>query len=323
MSAKKTSKFNRKIFLWSAVVLLVLAGITAGMWFYVFDHYIHPGRMDLEGDPSDFGLEFQNHSFTTFDGLKLNAWLVLPPEPVRQDQMPLVVAVHGYGTNRWDIMERVASFARKGYLVFTYDQRASGTSEGDAVTGGAFETADLKQAIDTALALPEASRDNLIVYGFSMGAAVAIMHSSEDTRVKAVVADSPFMGMWEITGKLLGENMLPEWPFQDLINLSFKNTFQVDMKNVSAAKMVQNLSPRPLLLITGTADATVPTWHVEEIFSAAGENKEIYRNPGKDHEDNGTALIFDTVIHPFLEKHLGPPFDLAAEFRMRQLQENQ
>lgn len=322
MQAVKSNRLSRKILFWAGMVVVLLAAFVGGMWYYVFDHYVHPQRMELEGDPSDFGLEFDNYSFKTFDGLTLNAWLILPPEPFRQEKMPLVVTVHGYGTNRWDIMERNASFARKGYLVFTYDQRACGSSDGNAVTGGAYETADLKAAIDKALSLEEASPKNLIVYGFSMGAAVAIMHSSEDPRVCAVIADSPFMGMWEISGEILTDNMLPQWPFQDLLNISFQNSFQFDMKNVSAFNMVKNLSPVPLLLLTGTSDETVPTSHVEKIFEAAGENKMILRSPGLGHRDNGSASIFENTIHPFLVKHLGPPFDLAAEFRQRQL-ENQ
>lgn len=245
MSAQTVSRNRKKIFILTGIIISVIAAFVGGMWFYVFDHYIHPERMELEGDPSDYGLEFSDHSFKTFDDLTLNGWLILPPEGFRQEAMPLVVTVHGYGTNRWDIMERNASFARKGYLVFTYDQRACGASEGADVTGGAYETADLKSAIDFALTIPGASQETLIVYGFSMGAAVSIMHTSDDPRVDALIADSPFQGMWEISGKLLAENMLPEWPFLDLLNLAFQNSFQIDMKKVSALKMVHKVSPRP------------------------------------------------------------------------------
>jgi cephalosporin-C deacetylase-like acetyl esterase len=308
MSAAKRKSFIRRIIFWLfTITIFGIFVVVAGTWAYLFDHYVHPPRLPLEGTPADAGLEFRDVAFETEEGFVLSGWIVLPPEPLRQEKMPSIIAVHGYGTNRWDIGERIAHFANAGYLVLTYDQRDCGESEGDAVTGGSLEVHDLRRAIDLILRQADTDSSRVTLYGFSMGAVVAIHAADEDERVNGVIADSPYSSMKAITRKILDDRSIPHWPFIDLFAFSYESSFKVSMDEIDTVRAVKGISPRPLLLLAGDSDDSVPPDHAHKIFAAAREPKKMSFFEGNGHEDNGTAKIFAETILPFLEEHFGPP----------------
>lgn len=291
------------------MLILILIGGAAvfviGVWFFLFDAYIHPVRMMNEGSPRDYGLDYRDLVFTTTEGLVLKAWLILPPRDLRTQRMPAIIALHGYSTNRWDIIERTALLARAGFLVISYDQRASGESEGTAVTGGPLEIGDVRAVIDQAVKLPDVDADRIGVYGFSMGATVAIIAAAEDARIDAVVADSPYAGLRDITAKVLRDRALPEWPFVDLMDLSFQWSFGVRMETCDAASAAAKIAPRPLLILAGEQDTVVPHDHPQRIFSAAREPRRLVVNPAGGHFDNGSPALFGSTIVPFFREMLG------------------
>lgn len=308
MSARKRKSLGKRFIRWLILVAFISAFVlVVGVWFTLFDKYIHPGRMANEGTPADLGLEYESISFATEDGLTLQAWLLMPPAEKRRETMPTVVAVHGYGTCRWDILERCASFARAGYMVFVYDQRGCGDSEGDYSSGGVKEWRDCLLAIQQALHRPEADEKRLVLYGFSMGSVVAILAGASDKRVDAIIADSPYTGMREISAKILADNGVPAWPFVDLMNLSFQWSFGAPMDEVDTIETAPSVAPRPLLILVGDADTTVPPEHPQRVFAAASEPKKLVVMPGHGHHDNGSAQMFERHILPFLVEHLGPP----------------
>lgn len=306
MTTKKKS-FRKRLRNWIFfIVIFAVTGYVLATWFIIFDTYVHPKRMTNDGTPSDFGLDYSELNFKTADGLTLKGWLILPPEHKRQEKMPTVITVHGYSTCRWDILKRSVTFARAGYMVYTYDHRACGDSEGDTSTGGIYEVDDLLLAIGMILKEPATDTDRLALYGFSMGAVSSIIAAAKEERVKLVVADSPYANLREITEVVLRNESIPIWPFTDLIDLSFSMSFKAHLSDVDAEKVVASLSPRPLLILAGHDDTTVPYSHARRIIDAAGPPKKLISFPGHDHHDNGSPEIIDGQVIPFLEEHLGP-----------------
>jgi uncharacterized protein len=308
MTARRRKSLIKRLFFW-VILLALLAGIVfvVGTWFYLFDHYIHPDRMEVDRTPADVGLEFTNVVIRTHDGYDLAGWFILPPPELRSPSMPVIVAAHGYGTNRSDILERLELFARAGYMVLAYDQRACGDSGGPKSSGGALETRDMLAAIDIALTEHTADRDRLALYGFSMGGVVAIRAAAQHSGVKAVVADGPYAGITDIMNKILSERSLPGWLFVPLFSFSYEQEFDMRPSDVDTVKAAAELKGVPLLLLAGASDHTVPLEHIQRIYEAAPRPKELKIIPDADHRDNGTREIFDTIILPFLEKYLGPP----------------
>ena len=57
----------------------------------------------------------------------------------------------------------------------------------------------------------------------------------------------------------------------------------VDPDNVRPLAHVSEISPRPLLLVAGTADNDTPLPVMERLFAAAGEPKQLWVVPGAGH----------------------------------------
>jgi dienelactone hydrolase len=243
---------RRTLFPGVGVVLgLLIAELTLRtVWLAWKD--LHPPRVRLtvaERDRARAVLSgMEEVSLQTADGITLAAWFV--PGPKRT----AVVFVHGLGGNRAQLLPEATLLVRHGHGVLLFDSRASGESGGTAATWGDAERLDVKAALDFVSARPDVDRSSIGIYGFSVGATPAVLVAAEDARVRAVA---------------LG----PTWPslraelsdkFRALSGHSSALAtfiFRLDGANVDALAPEQALtkvSPRPLLLISGSEDPDTP-----------------------------------------------------------------
>ncbi|TDA70375.1 MAG: alpha/beta hydrolase [Clostridia bacterium] len=63
-----------------------------------------------------------------------------------------------------------------------------------------------------------------------------------------------------------------------------KEEFFTDLQQHDLLKAASRISPRPLLVIHGTADDVVPIQDAIDLGAAAGEPKELLLLPGADHQ---------------------------------------
>jgi fermentation-respiration switch protein FrsA (DUF1100 family) len=84
--------------------------------------------------------------------------------------------------------------------------------------------------------------------------------------------------------------------------------------------VVGRISPRPLLLIHGEEDETVPVRHAQLLFDAAGDPKQLWRLPGVGHVGAYFADRPEYVrrVTAFFSDALGgAPYPRAAPARAR------
>jgi dipeptidyl aminopeptidase/acylaminoacyl peptidase len=289
----------------AAAILLYALWLALGRYF--FRSYARPARMPLANTPADFGCDYRNLEIKTADGLTLKAWLIFPPSQAASGRLPVVITTHGYGTNRSDIIERSIAVARAGFLVLTFDWRCCGESEGNICTGGLREKEDLRAALDALPKLPEADPERVAVYGFSMGAVLAILIAAEDSRIKAVVADSPYSSMREQARHIIRSLFLPPALFLKSAEKAFKRKFGGEMAEIDALVAAPRIAPRPLLILGGERDRVVPPSHPLAIYEAADEPKKVITNPNGGHFDNATPETLNGTIIPFLKSALAVP----------------
>ena len=287
--------------------LLLLLAVAAVLWFiwwwlgaFFFRLYTRPPRVPIRTTPAHYGLRYLNVSFESEDGIPLQGWLVFPPDYREGERRAGVLVTHGYGANRSDIIERSVAVAMAGFVVLTFDWRCCGESGGMVSTGGLAEQLDMRAAVDFFLSRPEVDPSGIAVYGFSMGAVSAIIVAAEDPRIKAVVADSPYAGMWEVTKHILRRQFMHPSLFIHRADRVFRQKFGAGMRDVDAASAVAGLSPRPLLILCGERDRIIPSWHSRKVFEAAGEPKKIISNKHGGHFDNASDQLLREEIIPFL-----------------------
>lgn len=116
-------------------------------------------------------------------------------------QLPTVIYLHGNSSCRLGALEVLETLLLSGATVFALDTSGSGISGGEYVTLGHNEKDDLSVAIDHLRASGDVSTIGL--WGRSMGAATALLHSHRDPSIAALVLDSAFADLKQLALELV------------------------------------------------------------------------------------------------------------------------
>ncbi|MGZ4664038.1 MAG: alpha/beta hydrolase [Frankiaceae bacterium] len=263
----------------SGVILAAAASLALLTWVSS-NRAIHPGTEEYPWSLRDYPeLRPQEVNVPSSTGVNIAGRFF----PGRRPET--VVLSHGYGGSQDEMLPVAAFLHSAGLNVFTYDLRGSGRSQG-TVTFGTLEQKDLISMVDYLQRRPEVDKDRIGAFGFSMGAAVTLLAAAEDTRIKAVVSDSAWSDVHHWLRPSLGQVLThPIAPFSTLsIKLTEWRT-GADLGSLRPVDQVARVGPRPLLLIHGTSDATVPPADSDELFAAAREPKELWQQDGAGHGD--------------------------------------
>ncbi len=122
---------------------------------------------------------------------------------------PTVIICHGYRTPRARMRPVALLEYTQGYNVLAFDFRGHGDSGAAATTGGMAEVHDLRAAVDLAASQPETLSGRIILHGFSMGAATALLLPPHP-EVAAIIADSPYARLDEILRTLVAWQLIAE-----------------------------------------------------------------------------------------------------------------
>lgn len=184
-----------------------------------------------------------------------------------------VVLVHGYSANQDEMLPVAAALHSAGFGIFTYDARGCGRS-GGAVTFGAREQDDLIAVVDHLAVRAGVDPSRIGVLGFSMGAATAILAAARDRRIAAIVADSAWSDArsW-LRPSLRSFLVHPRERFSPASLKLVELRARIDLDLLRPVDVVGRISPRPLLLLHGSADSVVLPEDSERLLAAAGEPK--------------------------------------------------
>jgi fermentation-respiration switch protein FrsA (DUF1100 family) len=211
-------------------------------------------------------------SLRAADGVGLHAWFL----PAQGKARATVLYLHGNAENISTHFVNVAWMPAAGFNVLALDYRGYGASEGEPSVGGA--QLDIDAAMQALLARDDVDASRIIVFGQSLGAALAIhyvAHSAYRDHVRAVIADSAFADYRLIARETLARFILT-WPFQWLPWLTVDNTY-------APRDSVAGLAPVALLLIHGEQDGIIGTRYAQMLFEAARQPKELWLVPETGH----------------------------------------
>ena len=250
--------------------------VAATVVFYAGWRWVRPGREPAPPDPA--GAHAEHVYFSSLDGTRLHG-LYLPG----RDDYPTVLLCHGYAKSLaepWDIGLRLN---RAGYNTFFLEFRACGQSGGRYTTMGYKETWDLLAAVRYIKVAY--GRKPIGVLSISMGAAVAIMAAARSPELAAVVADSPYADLQGVLRHKVSDFVILPWlvPLGWLSIRLGQRLAGFQAAQVRPIDYVQDIAPRPLLLIYGQRDRFIPAEQAQQLFRRAGEPKEIWLAPDSDH----------------------------------------
>ncbi len=270
-------------------LVVVFCGLS-GYGVYVGWSLTHLPRMKLPTTPSFWGMPYrQVRFFSAVDHLKLRGWFIPAGEPTSLT----VVFSHGYGSNRADIGVPGLLMMRAVHLwganILTFDYRAEGRSPGSLVSVGEFEVRDLLGAVQ-AVRSTYAPRSKVAIVGYSMGATIALMAGEADPHVAAVVADSPFAALVPYLQRSLPVwTSLPAFPFDWIILTLTPPLTGVNPATVDPLAHLRALGGRPVLLIAGKKDKTVPDANAKLLYKTlrrTDPNAQLWLVPGAHHVES-------------------------------------
>jgi uncharacterized protein len=104
---------------------------------------------------------------------------------------PTIVLCHGYGSSRGELLTIVSALQDHQYNVFVFDFAGHGANAG-ITTLGYREVDELRAAIDIIAARNDVDPARFGVWGYNLGAYVALREAEGDKRVRALVLDSVY-----------------------------------------------------------------------------------------------------------------------------------
>jgi len=222
--------------------------------------------------PKQLGLAYEDVYFQAGDGTLLHAWHL----PAESKALGTILFLHGNAENISTHIMSVRWLPARGFNVFLLDYRGYGTSGGAASLSGVQE--DMDAALQTLLARKDVDPDRVVVFGQSLGGAIAIYnvaHSPYRQHIRALVVESAFASYRQIAREKLAGFWLT-WPLQWPLSWTVSDEY-------SPSAAVAGVSPIPLLIIHGDRDLIVPPPHGQRLYDLAREPKQIWIVPGAGH----------------------------------------
>lgn len=279
--------------------------MTAGIFFPTFLTMAATHRVKLKDgqDPqSIFSSSFEPVRFPTADGLTLDGWFI-PEAGARRT----IVICHGAGANKGNFIWFLAPLINHGYNFLFFDFRAHGASDGRITTYGIREKADVIAAVDWLKRERPAQSDVVVGLGSSLGSMALALAAADDSRIDAVVLDSPFTSPRDLLRN--GARRVPvigplvtDW----LLALASLQT-GTNFFGASAERAVASLHGRPVFVVHGDEDIGMPASHSQRLYDAAPGPKALWFGPGPHSNIITTAPEeYAKRLFAFLDEHLGP-----------------
>jgi len=245
---------------------------------------------------------FKDFVVLEVDGIAIVGQLYLPGN---KTQYPVVCLCHGVpsgnppdpGDGGYPLLAE--KICRDGFAVLIFNFRGTGDSSGNFDILG--WTRDLQTAIDYLWSLADIDKSHLSLVGFSAGAAVSVYVASRDKRVSGVAAcacPADFSFFTEanepqsVIDRFRKIGAIQDADFPPSVEEWFDH-----FRMVTPVNHVAGITPRPLLLVHGSEDETVPISHARRLYEKAGESKELVIIDGAGHrlrqDDRATGAVMD------------------------------
>ena len=187
---------------------------------------------------------------TTEDGIRLHAWFVAADAP-----RGTLLFSHGNAGNISHRLDSISLFHSLGLDILIFDYRGFGESEGKPSEKGTY--LDVKAAWDYLLEERMISPEEIIIFGRSLGAAIAVDLASQHPSA-GVILESAFTSVPDMAASL--------YPWLPVRLLSRYRYNSLDM----IARITS-----PLLVVHSREDDIIPFAHGEKLFAHANEPKQF------------------------------------------------
>jgi dipeptidyl aminopeptidase/acylaminoacyl peptidase len=250
--------------------------------------------------------------YTSSDGLRVQGWIIRPPDFDPARQYPLMLVIHGGPHSMYSVAFNFGwqEHAANGYVVLYTNPRGStgyGSAFGNAIKNAypGMDYDDLMAGVDAALAQGYVDASNMFVYGCSGGGVLTSWIVGQTDRFAAASANCPVTNWLSFVGTTDGASWyrnFEKFPWED----------PSEHLRRSPLMYVGNVKT-PTMLMTGINDLRTPMGQTEEYYQAL----KVLRVPTAmvrfNDEAHGTSskpsnfLRTQLYLRDWFEKHARTP----------------
>eukprot|EP00929_Paragymnodinium_shiwhaense_P051882 TRINITY_DN26041_c0_g1_i1.p1 TRINITY_DN26041_c0_g1~~TRINITY_DN26041_c0_g1_i1.p1 ORF type:complete len:547 (+),score=105.95 TRINITY_DN26041_c0_g1_i1:96-1736(+) len=291
--------------------------------YSVWNLIIRPRRVEyhlLELGPKEFlagsqECERRDFDFRTSRGYLLKCSHYVPCGESAQG-MPVVIYLHGNAGSRVEAVDLAIPLLQQGMSLVSYDSCGCGLSEGDYLSLGWHESADLlelvqflrQEAAPQRAVHPTPKVGPVALWGRSMGAATAILSASKMTCLVAMVVDSPFASLRKLAYEVAERQAIqqvvgfqpPGWVVEVAL-LVVRSRIQAladfDIEEVAPEQFAAECRI-PAFYIHAAYDTFLLEHHVRQVYEAHGCEKKYFaqvdgtHNSCRDEKTLKAAMTF-------------------------------
>ena len=245
-----------------SAVAMLYGGACAWLWWRQPQFVFAPSR-EVTQTPTEFGIEYEEFwvPVGTADE-RLHGWWLRTP-----DARGTVLYFHGNAENLGSNLRRMTAFARWGYEVVAVDYRGYGRSDGPFPNEArVYEDARATWRHVTTVLDRDPART--IVWGHSLGGAIAIELATQTPAMGALVVEASFTAIAD----LAKETGSYGWfPVDSLVHQRFASR-----EKVASLTM-------PTLYVHGTEDELIPPAMSDRLAARTPRSLGVLKVDGADH----------------------------------------
>jgi len=233
----------------SYLITFILGLLLLNVWMYFQQPRMtfYPMR-EIYQTPENWGLDYENISFRTADGVRLHGWYI---PNTQSDQV--VLFFHGNAGNISHRGESIGIFHRLGLSVFIPDYRGYGESEGTPDEQGLYR--DASAAWRYLTEEKGFAGDQILIFGRSLGGAVAAGLASQ-VQARGLILESTFS-----SARDFARTVFPV--LSRLVYLRYDFAVEKNIQQVNY----------PLLVLHSPDDEIMPFRLGEKVFRSANQPK--------------------------------------------------
>ncbi len=259
-----------------AVMLLVYGALRFFEW-----KMLYFPRAEIEATPALLDLKFEDITFVTEDGVKLNGWWL--PHPQARGTL---LHCHGNAGNLGHRVELAQRLHQLGVNVFLFDYRGYGRSQGWPTEPGLAR--DARAAYEFVRAqYDDAEQPPLLLHGQSLGGAVAARLALEK-KVRGLILESAFTSVPD-----MARQMYPGLPLHRLVSARYDTLDSVARLTV------------PKLIAHSPDDEMIPFEMGRRLHERAAPPKQFVPLAGG-HNDGLWPADYQQALRAFVAQTLGP-----------------
>lgn len=296
-----------------------LAGVGLSLMYMLQEKLIYVPRIpgvsnDFVYTPDQFSFSFEDIWMAASDGIKLHAWFMWPkewPQEALATKPTVLFLQENAGNMSWRLpfLRMLSRFLDCSVLALSY--RGYGLSDGRPSERGL--QLDAQAALDYLhTERPDIDRNNIAIFGRSLGGAVAIhLAANNADKVKAVIVENTFTSIEDVAPRLfplLGLFVGPRRWFNFLVRNKWESK-----------RDIQRLTSLPVLLLSSLKDEMLPPEHMlrlYDILKAAGSERVVWTEfPTGNHMETYELCRQEywPAVRAFFEQYLAADGEARAE----------